>query len=130
MLSEITTSVLDVDSSLDRVLVRLGQQAINADQAEAPRNQLAELVEDLNCPMFELDLGDVEYLTATGLGTLVALHTQLRDAGRQLVLLSARLEVEHILHVTRLDTFLELHRELVPAGRRERGRRTRPGGHI
>jgi len=91
---------------VDTVLVHW-KRALGAPDTEALREELFALAET-GSPFLQLDFRGVEYLTAAGLGILVAVHTRLRDAGRRLVLCNVRPEVEEVLRVTRLNMILDV----------------------
>jgi len=58
-----------------------------------------------------LDLAAVEIATAAGLGKLVALHLELRDAGVDLVLLNVREELGHLFEATGLAKVFDVRSE-------------------
>lgn len=58
-----------------------------------------------------LDFTNVKYLNSAELGTLVTLHTQIRDAGGQLTLFNLGAQLRTIFSITRLDTLLAICRE-------------------
>jgi anti-anti-sigma factor len=59
-------------------------------------------------PRLELDLGRVESLNASGLGTLVTLHTALRTRGGGLTLCNVGNRVYEVLAVTRLNQLFDV----------------------
>jgi anti-anti-sigma factor len=58
-----------------------------------------------------LDLGAVELLTASGLGRLVGLHHELRNAGVELALVNVPGRVHEVFEVTRLTEVLDIRPE-------------------
>jgi anti-anti-sigma factor len=81
---------------------------LGTSDTEALRRELLTLAEKAASPLLRLDFGSVEYLTAAGLGILIAVHTRLRDTGGRLILCNVHPKVEEILRVTRLDKVLDL----------------------
>ena len=63
-----------------------------------------------------LDFTNVKYLNSVELGTLITLHTRIRDAGGQLTLFNLSAPVFEIFTLTRLDTLLSICREGAVAG--------------
>ena len=55
-----------------------------------------------------LDFTGVKYLTASTLGKLVALHTTLREKGKQLILTSLAEHLREMFEITMLNTLLEI----------------------
>jgi anti-sigma B factor antagonist len=56
-----------------------------------------------------LDMSDVTYMDSSGFSTLLSATKRLRPEGGALHLVGTRPTVQRILHLTRLDTVLELH---------------------
>src|SRR5579884_97334 len=72
-----------------------------------------------------LDLGNVECLGSSALGTLVTLHKKLRARGRHLTVDNLSPQVREVFTVARLDELLDLR----PAGQEfEKAARERPSG--
>jgi anti-sigma B factor antagonist len=57
-----------------------------------------------------LDLGNVEFVSSTALGTLIRLHKKLAAGGRHLTIANLSPQVREVFAVTRLDTYLDLRR--------------------
>lgn len=55
-----------------------------------------------------LDFTNVKYLNSAELGTLVTLHTQIRDAGGQLTLFNLSARLRPLFSITRLNTLLAI----------------------
>jgi len=55
-----------------------------------------------------LDLGGVDYVDSTGLGTITHCFSALKKAGGGLLVARAGGKVQHLFKITRLDTFLAL----------------------
>ena len=56
-----------------------------------------------------LNLGEVNYIDSSGLGTLVALHTTAHNAGATIKLANLTKRVGDLLQVTKLLTVFEVH---------------------
>ena len=61
-----------------------------------------------------LDFTNVKYLNSAELGTLVSLHTRIRDAGGYLTLFNLGAQLRKLFSITRLDTLLAICREVDP----------------
>jgi anti-anti-sigma factor len=66
------------------------------------------LIDDPDQQSLLLDLSDVDWLTAAGIGKLVRLHTQLRDRGGQLILDNVGERVLEVLEVAGLTEVLHV----------------------
>jgi anti-anti-sigma factor len=75
---------------------------------EAEADALGEELSELGQGELQLDLGDVEYLSSMGLGTLVALHKRLRAAGGCLSLRNVGPALHEVLALTRLTDLLDV----------------------
>jgi anti-sigma B factor antagonist len=62
-----------------------------------------------------LNLTDLEYIDAAGLGQLVAIWTSVTNSGGRVALLQPRERVRKLLSITRLDTVFEVFEEEVQA---------------
>jgi anti-sigma B factor antagonist len=56
-----------------------------------------------------IDMNGVTYMDSSGFGTLLGATKRLRPEGGALHLVGARPTVERMLHLTRLDTVIEMH---------------------
>ncbi len=56
-----------------------------------------------------LNLGDVNYIDSSGLGTLVSLHTTAQNAGATIKLANLTKRVGDLLQVTKLLTVFDVH---------------------
>jgi anti-anti-sigma factor len=104
---------LDVCRDGGRTLARLaGCARLTAEDARDLGRQLAGLVEGRAGEPLLVDLGEVEYLTSTGLGRLIALSRRLRRGGGRLSLVNVRPPLFEALTAMHLDKLLDAH----PAG--------------
>ncbi len=62
-----------------------------------------------------VDMSQLRFIDATGLGLLTAAHLRCERAGRQLVLHSCSPEIRRVLAVTRLNRILRLDRSNIDA---------------
>lgn len=60
-------------------------------------------------PRLLLDMGCVQHINSSGIGTLVALHRDVSEAGGVLKFLQVTDKVRELLEVTKLDTLFEIH---------------------
>ena len=104
---------MEVTRDGDRTTARFASlTSLNEYFADQVGRQLLALADAPGTRFVTLDLGNVEYVTSTVLGHLVALHKRLQAAGGRLSLDNARPAVREILRVTQLDHVLDLR----PAG--------------
>jgi anti-sigma B factor antagonist len=75
------------------------------DAAQAPRIQefVATAVGDI-----VIDFTDLEYISSSGLGQMVALHQKLAKSGNTVTLRSMPQQVRYVFHLARLDTVLKI----------------------
>jgi anti-anti-sigma factor len=100
---------LEVSRTGDRAVARFGRlTSLNEYHADLVGKQLLALADAPGSRFVTLDLGNVEYVTSTILGHLVALHKRLQGAGGRLTLAGVRPAVQDILRVTQLDQVLDL----------------------
>ena len=104
---------MEVTRNGDRTTARFVRlTSLNEYYADQVGTQLLALADAPGTRFVSLDLGNVEYVTSTILGHLVALHKRLQGAGGRLTLENVRPAVQDILRVTQLDQVLDLR----PAG--------------
>jgi anti-anti-sigma factor len=104
---------LEVTRDGDRTAARFARlTSLNEYYADQVGKQLLALADPPGTKFVALDLGNVEYVTSTILGHLVALHKRLHAAGGRLTLENVRPAVRDILRVTQLDQVLDAR----PAG--------------
>ena len=78
-------------------------EIMDAQQAESIAEQLFGLVDERRRKKLLLNLHNVEYLSSTALGKLVALRKKLQTAGGRLVLCGLDPQVYEVLAITSLD---------------------------
>lgn len=104
---------MQVTRTGDQVVVRFARlTSLNEYHADQVGKQLLALADPAGTKFVTLDLGNVEYLTSTVLGHLVALHKRLAMAGGRLTLDHVGPTVREILHITQLDQVFDTR----PAG--------------
>jgi anti-anti-sigma factor len=100
---------LDVTRDGDRTTARFANlTSLNEYHADQIGKQLMALADGAGTRFVVLDLENVEYVTSTILGHLVALNKRLQAAGGRLTLDNVRPAVRDILRVTLLDQVLDL----------------------
>jgi anti-anti-sigma factor len=100
---------LDITRDGDRTTARFAKlTSLNEYHADLIGKQLLALADAPGTKFITLDLGNVEYVTSTVLGHLVALNKRLQGAGGRLTLANVRSAVKEILKVTLLDQVLEV----------------------
>jgi anti-anti-sigma factor len=99
---------MEVTRTGDRTVARFVRlTSLNEYHADLVGKQLMALADPSGTRFITLDLGNVEYLTSTVLGHLVALHKRLQGTGGKLTLDHVRPAVQDILRVTQLDQVLD-----------------------
>jgi anti-sigma B factor antagonist len=99
---------MQVTRTGDQLVARFPRlTSLNEYHADQIGEQLLALADPPGTRFVTLDLGNVEYLTSTVLGHLVALHKRLQGAGGRLTLDHVRPAVQDILRVTQLDQVLD-----------------------
>jgi anti-sigma B factor antagonist len=95
----------------DIALARLNVKSLGEAEVEPLRTQLLHLLERRRGQDLLLDLGEVEYLTSTGLGLFIDLHRRVREGGGRLSLVNVGEPVYELFSLTHLDTLLDVRRE-------------------
>jgi anti-sigma B factor antagonist len=110
MLLRITHSPLKDDTGGDLTAVYFAGCRVALDEVAISRirDQLLALADEPGESDVFLDLGNVEYLTSTALGTLVNLHKRLRARGRHMIVGNLSPQVHEVFTVTMLDRLLDL----------------------
>jgi len=99
---------MQVTRTGDHVVARFANlTGLNEYHADQVGQQLLALADPVGTKFVTLDLANVEYLTSTVLGHLVALHKRLAVAGGRLTLDHVRPVVQDILRVTQLDQVID-----------------------
>ena len=80
-------------------------------KSEKLKKEMQKLSES-NPEGFILDLSEVLLLDSSALGVIMLIAQKLRPIGGKLVLLNPQPNVHHVFQVTRLDTVLEIRREM------------------
>lgn len=93
----------------------LGDDALDYHSAPAIRDRAVELIAssgDVVC-----DLGAVEFIDSAGLGCLVGMYKAAHAGGRRVLFAGIRPAVYEVMRIIRLDTILELSRDVDAAER-------------
>jgi anti-sigma B factor antagonist len=90
------------------VIVQLSGRLMGGPDAEQFQKLIRELV-DAGRLRVVVDLAPVSWINSSGLGTLIAAYTTLRERGGTLKLLAVSRRIEQILQVTKLNTIFESH---------------------
>lgn len=57
---------------------------------------------------FVIELGDVKFMSSTGLGMLIGAHTTIKKANAHLVIAGATEKISELFYITKLDTIFAL----------------------
>ena len=100
---------LEVVERPGRTMARFdGPTSLTEANAEALGRQFSRLIEAPAGRHVLLDLGNVQFLSSGGLGKLIGLNKCLREGGGRLTVANVPPRVRELLHVTRLDTVLDV----------------------
>ncbi|MDT0330190.1 STAS domain-containing protein [Nocardiopsis lambiniae] len=76
--------------------------------APAMRDRLADAARDEDCECLVVDLADVVFLDASGVGALVAVRRILAERGSRMVLARPRPAVVRVLRILGMDRVFEI----------------------
>ena len=95
--------------TVDGILaIELGGRIVLGEESSLLRDELKKVVQE-GAKRIVLNLGEVNYIDSSGLGTLVALHTTAQNAGATIKLANLTKRVGDLLQVTKLLTVFEVH---------------------
>jgi anti-sigma B factor antagonist len=97
------------------VIVDLSGRIIFGDETTALRDKVKELLTTNR--QVVLNLGDVNYIDSSGLGTLVGLYSSARASGGDIKLASLTKRVRDLLQITKLLTVFDTHDDVDQAVR-------------
>jgi len=104
-----TLPCLEVCRQGDETFVRfVDLDRLDEYNSHAPGEELVRLAEDTPRARLVLDLGNIRYVSSSGLGKLVALNRKVRSTGGRLMLANLTPGVAEVIAVTRLDKVLEV----------------------
>jgi anti-sigma B factor antagonist len=102
-------ALLQVQTFSAMTVARLTARTLDELNAEAVGQELSALAGRLAGRWLQLDLGEVHFLTSTGLGKLLSLYQQVRAEGGRLSLRNVRPQVYEVFAVTHLTSLLDVH---------------------
>ncbi len=94
------------------VEVILRSRFLNYDVSDSLKERLRTSISDALLEghrAFVLELSAVERIDSCGVGTLIAMHHQIADAGGSLAIAGVCEFVQKLLHMMQLDRFLSVH---------------------
>jgi anti-anti-sigma factor len=71
-------------------------------ECDALGNRLISLIHDRECKKLILDFGLVDSMTATALGSLIAVRNELLSRGKKMIIRNVRPQVYEVLRVARV----------------------------
>jgi anti-sigma B factor antagonist len=83
---------------------------LREESLEAVSQELFRIADGLRGSQLVMDMAEVDFLTSTALGKLVALNTRMRAGGGRLVLANVPELIYEIFAVTSLDRLLDIQR--------------------
>jgi anti-anti-sigma factor len=102
--------LLEIEPLGEDTRARLACRALDWETSRVVSGELTGLVRRVGRHNLRLDLGDVRFLTAAGLGTLVAARNELRARGGRLILSNVGPLPHEVFRVAQLDRLLDIRR--------------------
>lgn len=90
------------------VAIECNGRIVLGEESSTLRDQVKQTLQD-GAKRIVLNLGEVNYIDSSGLGTLVALHTTALNAGATIKLANLTKRVGDLLQVTKLLTVFDVH---------------------
>lgn len=91
----------------DQATLTLGESLTGGSEAMAFQNRLSEIVKS-GVTNISLDLGKVETINSSGLGMIVAAHSNLRKDNASLKIKNIPSKVDELIKMTHLDKVLKI----------------------
>ena len=90
------------------VAIGCSGRIVLGEESSLLRDEVKQVLQD-GAKRIVLNLGEVNYIDSSGLGTLVALHTTAHNAGATIKLANLTKRVGDLLQVTKLLTVFDVH---------------------
>jgi len=90
------------------VAIECSGRIVLGEESSLLRDDVKRTIQD-GAKRIVLNLGEVNYIDSTGLGTLVALHTTALNAGATIKLANLTKRIGDLLQVTKLLTVFDVH---------------------
>ena len=90
------------------IAIQCSGRIVLGEESSALRDEIKQTLQD-GAKRIVLNLGEVNYIDSSGLGTLVSLHTTAHNAGATIKLANLTKRVGDLLQVTKLLTVFEVH---------------------
>ena len=90
------------------VAIQCSGRIVLGEESSMLRDEVKQTLQD-GAKRIVLNLGEVNYIDSSGLGTLVSLHTTAHNAGATIKLANLTKRVGDLLQVTKLLTEFEVH---------------------
>ena len=103
-----TTLLLPTQTSDDAVLFNYSGASLLPEETRRIELELRRRLYATESKTFILDLREVESVTASGLGALVALHRRLRNMSGHLTLRNVKPQPLEVIRLCRLDEVLDI----------------------
>jgi anti-sigma B factor antagonist len=102
-------ALLQVKTLPNMTVVTFTASSLDESNAEAVGQELYALAGRLGGQRLQLDLGEVHFLTSTGVGKLLSVYQQVRAEGGRPSLQNVRPQVYEVFAVTHLTGLLDVH---------------------
>ena len=90
------------------VAIQCSGRIVLGEESSTLRDEVKQTLQD-GAKRIVLNLGEVNYIDSSGLGTLVSLHTTAHNAGATIKLANLTKRVGDLLQVTKLLTVFDVH---------------------
>ena len=111
MSSDPFDDLLEVTAFDEKIVVEVLSKSLDDSTTHAISGRLLRLAEQPDEREMHLDIAEVEFISSTGLGLLIALHKKLRGAGRRLTVLGVSANLYEVFEVTHLHKLLDVRPE-------------------
>ncbi len=108
----LNVSDLSVEHFDDVLIVRFHTtQMIDPLRIKEVGEQLLQAIDDSQCRKILLDLSDMSAMSSELLGKLILVHKSCGEAGVEFKLCGLPPQVQKVLHLMRLDSLFEIHKD-------------------
>lgn len=89
-------------------IVRLRARELDETKLQRLTHEFAEVVEETKGNRLVIDLGEVAFLTSTGIGAIIALQKKLHSEGGNLKLCSLNPDILSLFKITQVDRLFDI----------------------
>ncbi len=96
-----------VDVWSEKVVIGL-KGKLNLESVSFLRKELTRVIDTNDRPLYDFDLGGLEYMDSSGVGMLLQIHKKLEAGGKALSFSNVNAEIMHIFKVAGLEKILQI----------------------